>query len=143
MVLPSDCEIYPSKFRGAERLIGHHPERIFLDTKATRPLPLKLPPRETMGIHGIVVVRGAGDACKRHFKGGNGSLLMRPEFRGDHTEDRKMIPFAVGDADPGGPFVHIFDDASQAHSWHCVVRENSRPSRLPKWNVDHGNDAPR
>jgi hypothetical protein len=101
------------QIRGAERWINQHPDRIFLDAKASQPLPLQLPPRECRKIHGIAVARGAGDACRHHFKGGSGSLLVRPSLRGeDHAAAGKMIPFAVGDVDPDGPFVHVFDDAT-------------------------------
>ena len=66
------------QIRGAERWIEQFPERIFLDRNCTQPLPIRLPPMETRKVHGIVVALGAGEACKKHFGGGIGSLFIAP-----------------------------------------------------------------
>ncbi len=101
------------QIRGAERWITQFPERIFLDRGCIHPLPLKLPPVERRKAHGIVVALGAGEACRKHFNGGSGSLLIHPEIKGDaHWNGDNVLPFVVGDVDPNGPFVNVLDEAT-------------------------------
>jgi hypothetical protein len=101
------------QIRGAERWIEQFPDRIFLDRQCTQPLPIRLPPKETRKVHGIVVALGAGEACKRHFGGGTGSLFIAPGIAAyaDSKSD-SVTPFFVGDVDPNGPFIHVLDDAT-------------------------------
>jgi len=104
-----------TQLRGAERWIKEHPDRIFLDRRCTTPLPLSLPPIETRKVHRVVVARGAADACRQYFSGGIGSLVVLPKLSGsDHfaTSADAFRPFAVGDVDPQGDFVHVFDEAA-------------------------------
>jgi len=101
------------QIRGAERWIAQFPDKIFLDRQCTQPLPLRLPPKERRKMHGIVVALGAGDACKKHFGEGIGSLVISPAIKGDaHWKDDHVIPFVLGDVDPDSPFVHVLDDAT-------------------------------
>lgn len=101
--------------RGARRWIATHPGEIFLDAACTKRFPLPLPPPERMKVHGIVVARGAKDACRAHFNGGSGSLLIVPDVKGsDHLvgEHSRGRLFAVGDIEPDGPFIHVFDEVT-------------------------------
>jgi hypothetical protein len=101
------------QIRGAERWITHFPERIFIDRKCTQKLPIALPPPDRRKVHGIVVALGAGEASKRYFGGGIGSLAVTPDIKGAaHWEGDSVAPFLVGDVDPDGPFVHVLDDAT-------------------------------
>ena len=101
------------QIRGAERWIAQFPDKIFLDRQCTQPLPLRLPRPERRKAHGIVVALGAGDACKKHFGEGIGSLFISPAIKGDaHWRGDDVAPFVLGDVDPEGPFVHVFDDAT-------------------------------
>ncbi len=101
------------QINGAIRWITNYPDRIFLDKKCTAPLPIKLPAPERMKLHGVVVARGAGDACRKHFDGGIGSLLILPGIEGDkHYKGDSVVPFSIGDVNPGGPFIHVLDDGS-------------------------------
>lgn len=101
------------QIRGAERWVDKFPNRIFLDRQCTQPLPIPLPPPERRKVHGIVVALGAGDACKRYFGEGIGSLAIAPHVRGaEHWANDSVLPFVVGDVDPEGPFVHVLDDAT-------------------------------
>jgi len=103
------------QIRGAERWLRDYPERVFLDSKCTRPLPAKLPPADRRRIHGIAIVRGAHEACSRFFNGDEGSLTILPRLKGDahmDTADPEWHPFAVGDVNPDGSFVHVFDETA-------------------------------
>ena len=101
------------QIRGAQRWITQFPERIFLDRKCETPLPLRLPPLDRRKVHGIVVARGAKDACKKYFGEGIGSLIIAPDVKGNaHWDGEKVAPFVVGDVDPDGPFVHVLDEAT-------------------------------
>jgi hypothetical protein len=104
------------QIRGAERWIMQHPERIFLDAACGSPLPIALPSPAERTIHRVVVAQGAAEACQRHFGQGSGSLRIRPDIKGsahfESNDDHVIEPFCVGDADPQGPFVHVFNETS-------------------------------
>lgn len=63
-------------------------------------------------MHGIAVALGAEEAGKQFFGGKDGSFIVAPSIKGeDHAPagDGACSPFHIGDVDPGGPFVHVFD----------------------------------
>ena len=102
-----------NQIRGAERWIDQFPERIFLDRQCTKLLPLKIPPKERRQVHGIVVALGSGQASKDFFREGSGSLMIVPKLAGkDHIDPKAAhySPFAIGELDPHGSFVHVLDD---------------------------------
>ena len=98
--------------RGAERWIREFPHRIFLDSCCTQGFPIELPGKGDAEIHRVVVARGAGEACARHFGDGIGSLRVRPEIAGGQHCVPDGEPFAVGDLDPSGSYVHVMDDVT-------------------------------
>jgi hypothetical protein len=103
------------QLRGAERWITEFPDRVFIDKACITPLPIALPSQDERIIHRIVVARGAGKACIKYFGEGTGSLVVSPQIRGDEHWDsnlRPISPFAIGDIDPDGEYVHVFDDGS-------------------------------
>ena len=101
------------QIRGAERWITTYPDRIFLDRKCTQRLPLPLPPADRRHVHGIAVALGAGKACRKHFEGGSGSLAVRPALKGEaHMSGNDFEPFAIGDVNPDGSYIHVLDDAT-------------------------------
>jgi hypothetical protein len=100
------------QIRGAERWITTFPNRIFLDRECKQRLPLALPPAERRRVHGIVVARGAGEACRDFFGEGSGSFLIIPSIKDEHHYLGTPIPFAVGDIDSSGSFIHVLDDAT-------------------------------
>lgn len=84
-----------------------------------------------MKVHRIVVAHGAGSACRKHFGGGSGSLILAPSIMGDDhlmLEDARRVsetsaadelreagsarPFMVGQVDPRRGYVHVLDDAT-------------------------------
>ena len=118
------------QIRGAERWINKFPERIFLDTRCTQPLPIKIPPPERRKVHGIVVALGAGEECKAFFGEGVGSLMIVPTIKGEeHWQTDIVAPFAIGDVDPEGSFIHVLDDVSL----EVVMRELDTISDLTSY----------
>lgn len=102
-----------NQIRGAQRWLSDFPDRLFLDPQCTQRLPFPLPPNDRMKVHGIVVALGAGKACREFCKGGTGNLMINPNIKGDdHIKEDGVIPFAIGDVDPSGSFIHVFDDAT-------------------------------
>ena len=101
--------------KGAERWITKFPDRVFLDRDCTTPFPIDLPPPDNRVIHRIVVAKGAAEACKQHLPDSSGSLIIRPGIKaGEHwsPDDDAFRPFAIGDLDPSGSFVHVIDDVA-------------------------------
>jgi len=101
------------QIRGAERWLRNFPDRVFLDKLCTQKLPMDLPLIENSFVHGIAIVQGAEKAARAHFCDDDGSLAIFPDLKGsDHTNPEKdnFQPFMIGDVDPGGPFVHVFDN---------------------------------
>jgi hypothetical protein len=100
-----------NQIRGAERWLRKFPDRIFLDPACTQKLPIALPEVRRCRVHGIAVALGAQEACSTHFDGDDGSLVLLPSVKGDaHLTGE--TPFAIGDVDPDGPFVHVFDETA-------------------------------
>lgn len=98
---------------GAQRWLNKFPGRVFLDSQCTQQLPLSLPPNNRMKLHGIVVALGAGKACVEYFEEGIGSLMVSPNIKGgQHLSEHGVLPFVIGDINPSGAFIHVFDDAT-------------------------------
>ena len=98
--------------RGAERWITQFPNRVFLDRRCTERFPIALPEKGEAVIHLVVVGRGAGEACKQHFGDEMGSLRVRPEIVGEQHWAPESEPFAIGDLNPSGTYVHVMDDTT-------------------------------
>lgn len=101
--------------KGAERWISDFPERVFLDRDCANPFPIDLPPKEIRQVHRVVVANGSAKACQAHTPGSSGSLIIRPSVVGDSHWTGKhgeIEPFVVGDIDPDGSFVHVFNEAA-------------------------------
>jgi hypothetical protein len=98
---------------GAARWISNFPDKIFLDRKCTQRLPLELPSRDEIRLHGIVVARGAGAASIDQFGGGTGSLVVTGHSLSSSKPGQPPFPpLHVGDVNPDGMFVHVLDDGS-------------------------------
>lgn len=103
------------QIRGAERWLQKFPDRVFVDKSCTQRLPIELAPSDRRRVHGVAIALGADEACKKHFGGDDGSLLILSALTGNHHKDQNAPyhqPFAIGDVDPDGPFVHVFDRAA-------------------------------
>ncbi len=101
--------------KGAERWITDFPELVFLDRDCTVPFPIDLPPKESREVHRVVIANGSAKVCKAHMAGSSGSLVIRPSIVGDSHwtgQNGEIEPFAVGDIDPDGSFVHVFNEAA-------------------------------
>lgn len=95
----------------AERWLRSQPTRIFLDAKATEPLPIDLPPPDTLKIHRICVATGAAGHCRR--------VTGQPMFGLDFTVTGDEAPLRIGTVPEAHGFLHVFDSDSLA----LVMRE--------------------
>ena len=101
--------------RGAERWIIQHSDRIFIDRACTQPFPIPLPALHIRRMHCVVVANGASEACARYTDSKTGSLIVSPSLKGDDhwsTRPEGIRPFHIGDVDPSGTFVHVFNDTA-------------------------------
>jgi hypothetical protein len=68
---------------------------------------------ETRRTHGVVVATGAHHAIQEHMNDDSGSFMIMPSLKGQEAIDfsqEGFMPFCVGDVNPDGMFVHVFDD---------------------------------
>lgn len=102
-----------NQINGAARWLREHSDRVFLDEDCREPLPIPLPNTEARRVHGVVIAHGAGEMCARLFGLDGGGLPIIPGNKGalnlNVTTDG-FRPFGVGDVNPGGMFIHVFDD---------------------------------
>lgn len=108
--------------KGAERWIAEFPDKIFLDRACKERFPISLPSAQDSIVHRVVVANGAAPSCKEHVPGSSGSLIIRPEIKGEaHWSNNfgELVPFAIGDIDPSGSFVHVFNE----HSLDVIMNE--------------------
>ncbi|MDD5303845.1 MAG: hypothetical protein PHS14_12155 [Elusimicrobia bacterium] len=111
-----------AQIRGADRWLRDFPERIFIDPDCTRGIPIELPPKDKRRVHGIAVAIGSSKACAEHFGGRSGTFPVVPHLKGSQhylLEGDGASPFGIGDVNPGGPFIHVFDD----YALNLVMRE--------------------
>lgn len=102
--------------KGAERWLADFPERIFLDKVCSVPFPIDLPANGVRQVHRVVVANGSARACHEFTSGQSSSLKIIPSIvAGQHWRrqgESCPVPFAVGDIDPEGSFVHVFNEAA-------------------------------
>lgn len=115
---------------GAERYILEN-RPLFIDAKLTKAFPLDIPVDENTVIHRIIVARGIRKACKRHFGGGSGSLIVNTAIAGEqhychvsktgqpikHKQDQPI--FTVGLITDRKKYFHVFDD----FTLDCIMDE--------------------
>ncbi|WP_133244820.1 hypothetical protein [Caulobacter radicis] len=103
------------QIRGAVRWLETKPSEVFLDAKCNDRLPIELPPPDRRRIHGVCVALGAEEAAATYFDDPDGTFLILPHLKGErHIEfgSEHHMPFAIGDVDPAGPFIHVFNQSS-------------------------------
>lgn len=96
---------------GAESWIRRNPNRVFLDKDCTSRLPIRFPSPERMRLHGVVIATGAEKACETFTGNRNGRLCTDSSIKGaEHWSPLEASrPFAIGDPNPNGSFIHVFD----------------------------------
>ncbi|MBK0413130.1 hypothetical protein JD974_01805 [Chromobacterium haemolyticum] len=103
-ILASAKQLY-----GAMSWLKRFPQRIFLDSKCTRPLPVSLPQPNQARFHLVAVTRGSLDACAQSFPGSIGTHIINTEIEGAAHE---KSPFTVGVLDRTKHFIHVLDEFS-------------------------------
>ena len=98
---------------GARRWISSNPDRIFLDKSCTTKLPVEITVSSSTRFHLVVVASGAKDASQA-FRGGDGSLRIRPSILGNEHLAENAMPFEIGDISPNDSFIHVLDEVSLA-----------------------------
>jgi hypothetical protein len=82
-----------------------------------------------MRVHRVVVANGAHDACRAHFDGESGSLIVRsadPSVAPGPSAGQAPMPFAVVQGDYGKGFVHAIDGGALS----CILTELDTASDL-------------
>ncbi len=100
------------QIRGAARWLQNNPHDIYADARCSQRVPLELPPPKRRRVHGICVALGAEKAASTYFQDPDGTFIIFPHLKGDNHVNFSAVdhrPFAIGDVDPAGPFVHVFN----------------------------------
>ncbi|MFN3701795.1 MAG: hypothetical protein ACK4VI_09805 [Alphaproteobacteria bacterium] len=92
--------------KGAIRWLEKFPNEIYMDAACQNEFQLPLPSKDRRRVTGIIVALGAKQPCLNFFKEGRGSLKIIPSLNDDSQ------PFSVGDINPDGGFIHLFDDVT-------------------------------
>jgi hypothetical protein len=103
------------QINGANNWMNRFPDKIYTDAACTQRLPIDLPLRDKRRVHGVVVATGAHQAIQTHMRDDSGSFMIMPMLKGDDAIDFSrggFVPFCVGDVNPDGLFIHVFDDVS-------------------------------
>lgn len=127
------------QIRGADRWLREHPDRVFIDKDCRHPLPIDLPRSKDRKVHGIAIALGSEEAGRQHFGGKDGSFVIDSAIKGDaHAPQNSnpCQPFYIGDVDPDGPFVHVFDKSGL----DLVMAELDTVSDFVRY-LDHRADA--
>jgi hypothetical protein len=101
-----------TQLKGAERWLDQHPDRIFTDRRCTQLLPVPLPLKSNRIVHLVAVVSGAEAASRKYFDDPRGTLMIQPALKGPahvNSERADFRPFIIGDVNPNGTFIHVFD----------------------------------
>lgn len=105
---------------GAKNWISRYPDRIAIDAKCSKKLPLEIKITPETKFHLIAIAHGTKEPCKSHFSGGDGGLLINSRIIGNMHINEGCEPFCIGRVfDDSQPFIHIFDDSSYIN----VLRE--------------------
>ena len=101
---------------GAKSWITRYPDRISVDAKCSKALPLKIEITSDTKFHLVAIAHGASEECKKYFSGGDGGLCISNRIVGKMHTNEKCEPFYIGKVfDIPENFIHVFDDASYAN----------------------------
>ncbi|RWP01363.1 MAG: hypothetical protein EOQ98_06645 [Mesorhizobium sp.] len=89
---------------GAERWLREHPNRVFLDSACTTPIPIATPAAGDMRIHRICVALGSAERAQAET--GRRGLTISTTVQNDTQ------PFTVGRIAEAKGWVHVFDEES-------------------------------
>jgi hypothetical protein len=102
-----------AQINGAARYLRDHADQLFLDAACKERFPFTLPPTERRRVHLIAVALGASEACAEYRKESPGYFAIDPALKGDdhtNTGAEGFKPFAIGDVQPDGGFIHLFNE---------------------------------
>ena len=102
-----------AQINGAARYLRDHADQLFLDAACKERFPFTLPPAERRRVHLIAVALGASEACAKYGKESPGYFAIDPALKGDdhtNTGAEGFKPFAIGDVQPDGGFIHVFNE---------------------------------
>jgi hypothetical protein len=100
------------QIRGAARWMRNNPSEIYADAKCQQRVPIDLPASPRRRVHGLCIALGAEKAASTYFHDPDGTFVIIPHLKGGSHFDfnaKGHLPFAIGDVDPDGPFVHVFN----------------------------------
>ncbi|NPD60461.1 SEC-C domain-containing protein [Klebsiella aerogenes] len=98
------------QIKGARRWFEEFPERIFVDKKCKHKIPVKIPERDKIKFHNIVVCHGVEEVLASFNR--EASFMFDNSIRDNkHWDNNEAIPFCIGQIFNGG-FIHIFNEST-------------------------------
>ena len=102
---------------GAKRWFREYPDRVYIDSKCSKKLPVTLPKSEDIIFHSILVCHGVEDVLESNISS-RSFVIDNSICDDDHWDNRNPKPFHVGNLSRHG-FCHIFN----GHTIEMVLSE--------------------
>ena len=98
------------QIKGARRWFEEFPERVYVDKKCRCKIPVKIPNKNNIKFHNIVVCHGVEEVLASFNN--EASFMFDNSIRGiSHWDKNDVTPFCIGQIFEGG-FVHIFNEST-------------------------------
>ena len=95
----------------AQKHLFTYKKAIFADAKCKELFPLDIPNKEHAKIFRIMITKGCVEACKQIHGKHTGGMAITSKAQTLESLD-ELQPFVIGDINPGGEFIHVFDEYS-------------------------------
>ncbi len=98
------------QIKGARRWFETYPERVFVDKKCKHKIPVKIPDKDAIKFHNIVVCHGIEEILASFNN--EASFMFDNSIRGNvHWYRNEATPFCIGQIFEGD-FVHVFNEST-------------------------------
>ncbi|RDE18075.1 hypothetical protein DV711_18300 [Motiliproteus coralliicola] len=98
------------QINGARRWLEKHPDRVFVDKKCKYKIPVKVPEKNEIKFHNIVVCHGIEEVLASFNN--EASFMFDNSIHGNtHWNKNETTPFCVGQIFEGD-FVHVFNEST-------------------------------
>jgi hypothetical protein len=113
-----------TQLNGAARYLREGPAELFLDATCKKRFPLAFPPTDRRRMHYVAIALGAAEVCAKYYNSAFGYFPIDPDLKGashTNTTTKEFKPFMIGDVQPNGAYVHVFNEATALWTAKCIA----------------------